>query len=357
MKKLILAGASVAVLISPAIAADMPVKAPVYKAPPPAVSSGSWYFWVDGMYERVRLPSYALGIHTVANPGPNVDLGPTQAFDPSLNAGAVRGALGYIVPGSKVRFELGGSYVTGTGSSSSGVAAVPFAAQVVLLNGNPSTLNGFNCSAPVSCSMAGALSTSYDAWQVNGKVATDWKYGAFTMTPSAALFGGNTRNNQSLSETFTQTIFANTGAYSASTQLRWTDFGGRAGLDVAIPLFSAWSLGVGGWVGVAARTTSLNGTDAASSTTNPLFNGASTVSAGDSKSVFLANAEAGLAYAYTPNLILRGFGGLNYDDSVPGIAGPSFGGSVLAPTSTTAARVTYARETSYYAGGGFLWRF
>jgi hypothetical protein len=355
------AGVALGVLVvGPAMGADMPVKAPVYEAAPSAVASGNWYFWLDDMYERVRLPSYALGIHNIAFPAPFVDRGPTQSFDPSLNGGAVRGALGYVMPGSGVRLELGGSYVTGTGSSSQ-TTTTPYSAEVVLLNGTLPALSSFVCAGKLTCSTTGTLSTSYDAWQVNGKVAADAKYGKVLVTPFAALFGGNTRNNQSLAQSFTQSFvggaIADTGTYSANTSLHWTDFGGRAGLDFTIPLTGPLTLGFGGWVGGATRNVSLAGSDAANSAPLPLFHDPTSVSAGDTKGVFLANAEVGLAYAFSSTLILRGFGGLNYDDSVPGIASPSFTGQVTGPTSTTAARITYTPETSYYAGGGVLWRF
>src|SRR2546428_2663210 len=81
-----------------ALAADL---APVYKAPPPAVVTDSgWYVWIDGDYQRVRLPAYALGLHNVRFPAaPFVDAGPSQSFDPRLNGAGVRGAVGYRLPG------------------------------------------------------------------------------------------------------------------------------------------------------------------------------------------------------------------------------------------------------------------
>ncbi len=41
----------------------MPIKAPAYKAPAAAVEHDNYYFWLDGMYDRVRLPTYGLGVH------------------------------------------------------------------------------------------------------------------------------------------------------------------------------------------------------------------------------------------------------------------------------------------------------
>jgi hypothetical protein len=358
MNKHLLATAALAVIVSTtAFAADMPLKAP----PPVAVAAGNWSFWIDGMYENVRLPSSALGIHTSNLALPNTDLGPAQSFDPRLNGGGVRGGIGYTMPGPSARFELGGSYVAAKGSASQATVlstSLFTSAEPVLLNGTVPGLAAFNCFGPFTCGVAGTVNTSYSAWQINGKAAIDRKLGAITVTPSVAIFGGNSRNDQSLSQAFTQMsggAVINTGSYSANASLRWTDFGGRVGLDGSIPVASALTFGLGGWVGGVSRTVSLSGSDA-SSFTATFFNGASTVSAGDSRGVLLANAEASLAYAISPTLMVRGFGGVNYDGSVPGIRGPSYTGSFLGPTSTTAAGINYAHETSYYAGGGFQWR-
>jgi hypothetical protein len=58
---------------------------------------------------------------------------------------------------------------------------------------------------------------------------------------------------------------------------------------------------------------------------------------------------------WTPAVTLRAFGGVNYDNRVPGITNPTFPDS--APTSMTPAAIYFANETSYYGGGGFLARF
>jgi hypothetical protein len=234
----------------------------------------------------------------------------------------------------------------------------------VLLNGaNPGSaiVGAFLCGGVqgFTCTTAGTVSANYDAWQIDGKVAVDRKFGVATVSPSLAVFGGNTHNDQNLSQTFTQffggAVF-HTGTYSASTALRWTDAGARAGLDVSVPVTGALTFALGGWVGGASRTVSLSGSDVSHFSIG-LFNGTSTVSAGDSKGVLLANAEVGLAYAFNPIVTLRGFGGLNYDGSVPGVVGPSIAGNIGTPTSRTPAGIGYAAETSYYAGGGFEARF
>ena len=264
VRRLVLALSVLSVGSVSAIAADLPIKAP----PAAIVSERGYYFWIDGMYDRIRLPTYALGLHNVVNAGGFPDAGSTvQTFDPHLNGGGVRGAIGYILPGSTIKFELGGSYVAATGTNSAVTASPTFDVSAQLLNGAGAV--AFICPAPISCSTAGTLSTRYSAWQFNGKVAADLKAGAITLTPSVAAFGGISRAGQTLSQAFTQTFggaIVATGTYAADTTLRWTDIGARLGLDASVPLTPAFVFGLGGWVGFAERHTSFDGNDRATST-------------------------------------------------------------------------------------------
>jgi hypothetical protein len=184
-------------------------------------------------------------------------------------------------------------------------------------------------------------------------VSNAWKYDWVTVTPSLAVFGGNTRVGQTLSQFFSQPFFGNSGTYSATTAENWRDIGARAGVDFSAHATAALTVEIGGWLGGANRRTSLTGNDVGTDTAgNVAFGGNSTLSIDDSKNVFLANAEAGFAYKLLQMVILRGFVGLNYDGSVPGIANPTFAGFLTGPTARTAASIYYASETSYYAGGG-----
>jgi hypothetical protein len=338
---------------SVASAADLPTKAPVYKAPAAVVTDSGYYFWLDGMYDRVRLPTYSLGLHNTT-PGaavpPFTDMGSVNTFDPRLDGGGVRGAIGYVLPGTSTKFEFGGSYVAANSSQSQSTSSPNNGVTALLLNGGQNS--AFTCTLAPACTTAGSLSTSYSAWQFNGKVSNDWKYGSVTLTPAVAVFGGNTRVGQTLSQSFSQNWFPNTGTYSASTTEQWRDIGVRVGVDVNAPVTTALTVGIGGWVGGANRRTSLSGNDAASNSGGSVFTGNSALSIGDSKTVLLANAEAGFVYKFTQTVALRGFAGLNYDGSVPGIASPTYTGSITAPTSRTAASIYYANETNYYAGGG-----
>jgi len=360
----IIAIASIIACGHAASAADLPLKAP----PPAAISPGSWYVWIDGMYENVRLPSYALGIQNRVRDGAGFrDVGPGQKFDRKLDGEGVRGTLGYTMPGSGIRFELGGSYVTAKASSSQPTAlaiAVP-----VLLNGvTPgSILGGFLCdgTSGFTCATTSALDVSYAAWRIDGKLAADRKLGAVTVSPFVAIFGGNTRDSDHFSQAFRQfdgtgAVFR-TGSYAASTELRWQDVGARLGVDLSVPLAGSWTLGASGSIAGADRMVSLSGSDLSSFPTIAAFNGASVLSANDNRSVFLANAELSLAYAFNSILRVRGFAGLNYDGGVPGIAPP---GPTATPTPFgappipgPAAGIAHSAETSFYAGASIGARF
>ena len=334
-------------------------------APPTiAVSAGGYYVWVDGMYDHVPLPKYSLGLHTDSNAGsPTIDYGAAQAFDPRLDGGGVRGAIGYMFPGSTVRIEIGGSYIGANGSTVQDSTYTTYLAlPLQFLNGTLAP-SAWACKASgplIPCFINGNLGTDYTAWQFNGKVAADYNYGSVTLTPSGAIFGGISTAEQSLVQSFERIIYpfvppgplvVQTGSYSAVTRLRWTDIGARAGLDISAPLTPALTVALGGWVGLAERWTSLQGSDSGASS-DGFYNAASTLSISDSKGVFLANAEARFVYRFNPMLALRGFAGLNYDGSVPGIASPTYGGYYFGPISPTTASIHYAHETSYYAGGG-----
>jgi hypothetical protein len=339
-----------AAAVSPAAASAYAAFMPVYKAPAAAAVNGNLYFSLDSMYDRVHVPAYSLGMRNVD--ATNItNIGPLQTYDPGLNGVGVRSAIGYFLPGTSTRFELGGSYVGANGSQSQFTTTTATDVAIQLISGRQpgSAFVGPTFNPTTS----GNFSTDYSAWQFNGKVANDWKYGLVTVTPSLAVFGGNTRVGQALTQSMLQPITNNRLAYSADTTERWTDIGARVGVDVSAPVTTALTVGIGSWVGVANRRTSLSGNDTSTSN-NSGFNGSSTLSINDNKNVFLANVEGGFAYKLTQIVALRGFAGLNYDGSVPGIAPPSFTGGASTATSTTAASIYYAHETSYYAGGGVL---
>jgi len=303
MKKLLL-GMVFSALASAAVAADVSV--PVYKAPPATfVSASGWYLSVDGAWRRVSLPDYALGSRQVVFPFPSTDGGPMQSFrQQRFDGSLIRGAVGYFLPpgtsnsifGANTRVEMGGFYGRASGSQTGTAVSVTGAAAMQFLDGTLRNTS-YLCNNAQICTTSANLSTSYSDWQLHGKIAGDYRVGAVLVTPSVALFGGNARTNQTLLQTLTLTA-APPGnvTYQASTSLRWTDVGARAGLDLKADVTPRVAVGLSGWAGLAGRHASLSGTDVAVDTVSGFHNGASALSVSSNATPFLANVEAGAAF-------------------------------------------------------------
>jgi hypothetical protein len=352
----ILTAAALATFPAGAVAADIPVK-----APPKAVVGdyGHYYVWADGSYQEIKLPTYDLGWRRTAPVGQALDTGAAvQSHDPEATGGGFAGAIGYRLPnsffGSNARIELGGFYVKAD-DSSGGPAADRPRSTLQLLGGEV----GAGCVAG-SCQYTSNLTTDYQAWQINLKAASDFKAGTATWTPSVAVFGGRTSYDQQLSAT--QNFLGVTeNLYSAATQMRWTDWGAKFGLDARFDVTNWLAFGAGGAVGFAARDASLVGNDSCvvigGGLCGGFVTGISSISTSANATPLLANAEARIFITPWRNVSLKGFAGLNYDSKVPGIRKPSFGGDAGTPTSTTAAGIRFDNETSWYAGGGLVVKF
>jgi len=353
---------------TPAIAADME-----FKAPPPA-PSGAFYASIDGSYQSINLPTFDLGWRVFPSA---LFFGPGNAatsFDPRVSGAGTSGALGYILPngslptvfGSNVRVEIGGSYVHASGSQ--------FATATLATNGNVgfslAFLNGAGASSticpciPFTSPLSATLATSYTAWTVNGKVASDFRSGVFTATPSLAIFGGRATNNQSFDQQINSQnflgVFVELDDYRAQSNLAWTDVGVKGGLDLTADVTSWIALGIGSTLGVTNREVSLSANDSFTiSTFVPPLIGASAMAASASATPLLAGANANVTVRPLPAVQVRGFVGLNYDSAVPGIAAPQFVGATAGGFNpiTTPASIKFAHETSYYAGGGLSVRF
>lgn len=349
--------AACAILPLKAFAADMPVKAA------PVVYSSGYYMWVDGSYDSVKLPTFGLGWRYITSGGSNLDRGVTQTYDPRATGGNVAGAFGYIFPrgtapamlGDNFRVEFGGSYVRATASqSANSTPGDSFTTQLV----SGLVTAAIGCSP---CYNASTLSTTYSSWQANLKAAGDHKYGTVTVTPSLALFGGSSRNNQHFveGEGFVGAPQFAGASYTADSTVRWDDVGAKFGLNAKVDMTPALTLGAGGSVGFAARHTSMSANDACVQFCT-FADFSSSVSASANTVPFLANAEINATYRPWANTALRVFAGLNYDSKVPGISTPSFSGA--APSANTPflgnpAGIYYSGETSYYVGGGLTVTF
>jgi hypothetical protein len=332
-----------------ALAADLPMKAPPRAV---AASSGGFYFWVDGSYQSVNLPTYDLGFKLSATVG-HPDLGSAQSFDPNPTGGGVAGAFGWVLPqgswfawGNNFRVELGGSYVDASDSQAGTGGNFPSATQLV--NG---TVVDFGCDP--ACSFGATLSTRYKAWTANLKAAGDYQFGGATVTPSVIVFGGRSTIDQQFAQTFALVPAPQppTPDYLAISSVAWTDIGAKFGLDAAVPLTSSLILGAGGTIGFAGRDVSMAASD---SYLAAVF---SSTAASAQATALLANAEARLTFKPWANWALRAFGGVNFDDSVPGIARPTYTGPAAIGLQGTPAGIKFESETSLYAGGGITVQF
>jgi hypothetical protein len=322
---------------STAMAADMPVKSRVSA---PMISPGGFYVWGDGSYQSIQLPTYpsvGFGTGQLLAGSP---LGSVTNFHDRLPGDGFSGALGYQFPynsvfGSEIRLEVGGSYVHSTATQSTG--NVPFGAgnSLIVLDGT----TGFVGLGPGT--VRSNLTTDYTVWQVNGKLSGDFRFNALTLTPSVAIFRNDGRNNQNLSQIL---IAAATDTYQANTQLKWTDWGARIGLDAKYR-FTDWiAAGIGGYVGSAERNVAMSGSDVSTLVAS------SAVASGARTTAFLANAEAKLIFTPISTVEIKGFAGLNFDNRVAGISSPNFIGNIPAD-------IKFEAETSYYVGGGVTAKF
>ncbi len=345
-----------------ALAADLPVKAHQ------ATAGGGLYIWADGSYQSIHLPTYDLGTRLQPAAAGSA-ISPANTFDPRASGYGISGGVGVVLPrgmflsniGTNARIEFSGSYVNANASqSATTVSTVGGGYSLPQVGGLTNFAGSVACGAATSCIVSSALGTSYSSWRIDGRYATDYKMGGVTLTPSLSVFGGKSRNSQTLSET--NLVFGGTASmqYNADTKLDWTDWGGRVGLSGSVPVLDWLTFVVGGNAGLAARKSSLTGSDVANGFVGgvPFFTPttSSTASSGTT-TAFVANAEASVIIRLASNVALRTFGGLNYDNKVPGIVAPGvalpfgFGGT------TAAAAIKYQAETSYYAGGGLTVRF
>jgi len=346
---------STATVVSPAAgkayAADLPVKAPALVE----ASSGGVYLWSGASYQSINLPSYDVGarLGTFCCGGVLLDNGSAQRFDPRPTGYGVSGGLGYAFPGnlpgvfgSNFRIAFGGQYVQAkaTQSATANFTASPFIWFTNLAGAFPNLIS----SCP--CSLASRLTTDYDTWQLNGKLATDYRFGRYVLAPSVLLFGGQGRINQQLDQT--ETALGGNFSYSASTKLTWTEWGAKFGQALTVDLTDWLRPGLAGSVGVADRQVAATGSDTSTGgVVNP-----SALMANASTTAFLANVEGSLT-AHWGLASLSAFGGWNFDSRVPGISSATFLSSGASTILVAAPGIKFESESSYYVGGAGTIKF
>ena len=299
---------------------DLPIN-----PPPGAVvkSQGRFYIWGDAPFTKPPTSVAADG-----NPN-NPILGPAQAdaLNPSLpstapSTEAMRGAVGYVLPGGSYPDKLGSDARVEFGAASAKASANLTPAPGLP---NPQFLNGWMLGGCSNCSSLQSI--DYEGRDLSVKAASDYKANELTLTPSVSVF--SSRNHQD----FVQT---NPG----TSTLDWKSTGAKVGLDSKVDLNKEIAFGVGGSYGVAKRDASLTGVDGA------------TINSGTAPRV--GNAEAKVTYKPVPDrplteFSLNTFAGVNnYDSKAPGISTPPLG---------TAPSVKFAPASDFYAGAGATYKF
>jgi len=337
------------------------------------VQSG-WYFYgdLDGFYENVRLPTFSQGLlYNFDSNVPGANL--LNRFQPNPVGGGVRGEVGYYLPGANLRLGIGGSFAYATGDQSQAGQFQPnddSRTGFVLLNGEAQ--GGYACFAtlvPETCNETGKLGTRYNSWNAHAKAQFDpvWAFGG-AISPYAALIGGATRVDQTLDQTLDYVRLSNGttaihGSYAAQTALNWDDAGARIGIEAKLPIGPVFAFNVSGSLSFIGRGVEMSGTDSANLFCTAPCSGGSTGNSAisDSASTFAyqASAEAGATLKLSPAFAFRAFGGITYDDRVPGITPANFTGTLigLSPKTPIPASIFFAPELSWHIGGGLSAQF
>lgn len=346
-----------------ALAADIPVKAPRTAA---VSSANGFYFWLDGSYQNIHLPTYNLGFKTHPTGFGTTPSTPTDVYDPRATGWGIAGALGYVLPhgtlpsafGSDVRVEVGGSYVKAKDRQSTASPEGEFFSLAGV-----GGVSAISLDCVTFCHTSSTLNSDYAAWQASLKLASDFRVGAVIFTPSIKVLGGNTHNDQTLSQ-----LISNPGGfasfYTAQSSLHWRDWGGKVGLDAKAGITSWMTIGLGGSVGFASRSASLSANDFSTTPLlGPGFDRAGAAVASARATPFIANLEGNITFTPFRSVAIKVFSGLNYDSRVPGITAPNylpaFASGVFGPGAVVAtpAGINFSNETSWYGGGGVIVKF
>ena len=214
MKKLLLASFTFGALIAPAAAADMPIKAPRYVAPPPTWSgfyAGLNAGWVDSQNS----------LSTVATPTPDAALG----VIPGVSEGLAALSSGSIPAGSRSGF-IGGGQIGYNWQLGSLVAGIEADIQGLSQSGGAGsvTTTAVVVGVPVTSTQTASLSTKY-LGTVRGRLG-------LLLTPTWLVYatGGLAYGGVDASTSLVQSGtngFVGTGAGSLSdTRAGWAAGGG-----------------------------------------------------------------------------------------------------------------------------------
>jgi outer membrane immunogenic protein len=210
MEKILIAAAALAALIrTPAIAADLPLKAP---PPPPACVWCGWYAGVNGGYVNSRN-----GLSTAATPTPDAVLGVIAGVSQGLAAlstgsipvGSTNGFIGGAQAG--YNWQLG-KYVAGIEADIQGLSRADGSGAIT----NTAVVVG----VPITSTQTGTMSTSY-LGTLRGRLGLLVKPTWLAYVTGGLAYGG-VKASDTLSQTGTNG-FAGAGSGSLSgTRAGWT---------------------------------------------------------------------------------------------------------------------------------------
>ena len=328
-----------------------------------SVAAGPVYLRAGISFQSIDLPSVDLGNKRLGLIGPggglgNTNNGPIATFKPTATGAGVDGGIGYFLPagfvppglGARPRIEVNASYLKANVTQSSTTTLFPDQWSFQRVDG--SLIFFAFCTAAAPCPTTTSLRSQYEAWHAGAKAASDFAMGPLTLTPSVGVFGGEARNGQELNQaipaaTITRTLFE-TASENATDRV-----GSRVGLNGKYDVMPWLALGLGGNVGLAYRHIGLHAFDIQTGA-----GGTGHFSAGRNVLAFLAGAEASVVARVDPAIAFKLFGGVTYDNDVPGIVAQNYTGSLGFGTNpVTPVGIKTAGEIGYYAGVAVMMRF
>ena len=313
------------------------------------IAEGSWYAGIGGSAGVLRRPSWrrvgAIFPRT-ATSGPSA---------PNLNVDMFGGgptlSLGYVLPkgalppwaGRRVRLELAGSIIHGSGSDRFSVTTAPNA-QIVFINLDGVVFAGGGALAQTSTEILKQELLSYTGTL---RVASDVHLSpGLYLTPSLGISGGHTAE----SFKFRQLLNFAVGTQitmGANEELSTQRFAGQAGLGLTWQARAWLALNLSGQVGVVWRRARLTGHDCVQAQGSVACGGG--LAAGFRTSVISNSRSAvgvrtgismGLKFiVWGATLHIGGF--FNWDSAVPGVNNPAVTQFHATGTSIGAARVSF----------------
>jgi hypothetical protein len=281
--------------------------------------------------------------------------------EPSLFGGEYGGTIGYVfrdgaMPpwmGQRVRIGVTGTYMSFSDKASTSGTLGPSAAGVLDLQGR--AVLAFNSTG---AGLNESLRVTRQGFDLNLRIASDFALApGWTLTPSAAVFGGRTVDSYNFDSLFTLGGGAPLAFNQFDEKLRTWSLGGDFSAGLTWQPTSALSINVTGRGGLVWQRSHLDGTGCAvfvglSCSLAPFFaNALSNSSVSDSRSRIGFRGGAAVNASLDMRFGILTVGGFFvYDSAVPGVQNPSQATLLVPGTSTgQAARVRF--DDAFRYGG------